>query len=561
MFKLAELTLESYCAEHPVSIDGENTLAWGQFMADVAATRRQVSAADQLNWALFETDTYRFAVGLLALLAEGKVVYLPAENHTGMVSSLQEEGAEFLGEFPAVSTLDILAGQVTDPPEPLDLRGKIVVFTSGSTGKPKPIAKTLRQLDAELASLEQTWGRALQQSLVVGTVSHQHLYGLLFLVLWPLCSGRCFWRKPFVDPAIMAATASRFPAATWVMSPAHLQRLDTGMPWDSVMDCTSAVFSSGGPLEQRAAQAVFEGLGQYPYEVLGSSETGGIAWRQQSAMTTPWVPLEGVEVKLDDAALAVRSCWLPDEQWYTTSDQATLDANGGFLLGVRIDRIVKVEGKRVSLPEVEAAAAGHPWIAECVVILLRRRRQTLGAVVTLTPGGAREYAAEGHHKFTREMRTYLGEHLAAAAIPRVWRVATEIPRNPQGKILQKKIDDFFDSGVLPPVLNRQDIGPHGCSLVLQIREDNPYFAGHFPKTPILPGVVQLLWAQLFAKEFLGLEGEFKGLESVKFKDVVSPQPALTLTLEYLPASGKLHYQYDSQTGRHSQGTLLYDACS
>ena len=73
-------------------------------------------------------------------------------------------------------------------------------FTSGSTGVAKAITKTLRCLDAEIQTLEMLWGKTLENAAVFTTVSHQHIYGLLFRLLWPLCAERPF-----------AATAHSYP--------------------------------------------------------------------------------------------------------------------------------------------------------------------------------------------------------------------------------------------------------------------------------------------------------------------------------------------------------------
>ncbi|MCO6705214.1 AMP-dependent synthetase, partial [Streptomyces sp. CHB9.2] len=67
--------------------------------------------------------------------------------------------------------------------------------TSGSSGEPKLIAKQLFQLANEVAALECLWGASLGAATVLGSVSTQHIYGLLFRVLWPLCAGRPFARQ------------------------------------------------------------------------------------------------------------------------------------------------------------------------------------------------------------------------------------------------------------------------------------------------------------------------------------------------------------------------------
>ena len=325
MYKLSELKYGCFTGDHPVALGHGQTINWNQFVADVNANRGRVSSD---SWALFHTDTYTFAVGLVALLAENASIYLPGDNHTAVTSDFQAQQINLIGEFPCAGCQDIITG--TDPHTTNDfsLGGSIVVYTSGSTGKAKAITKTLTQIDRELLVLESLWGKSWNNPVIAGTVSHQHLYGLLFSLLWPLCSGRTFYRKPFIDPAIMAGSIPEPRQAVWVMSPAHLHRMPANMPWDNAPGKVQAVFSSGGPLQPTAAQNIYRHLGQYPIEVLGSSETGGIASREQFESDTPWQPLPGVNTAVNvQGALTVNSPWLEDEDWYATADLVTLCEN------------------------------------------------------------------------------------------------------------------------------------------------------------------------------------------------------------------------------------------
>lgn len=526
-------------------------------MADVAATRLLICARDHTGWALFEEDSYLFSVALLALLAEGRRVYIPGENHSGIVDALLDERVQFMGLFPAASgVIDIPNGSDTRV-QSLEIRGEIVVFTSGSTGVAKAIPKRLSQIDDELLALERLWGERLAGASILRTVSHQHLYGLLFTVLWPLCAGRCFWRRVFVDPVALAGVAGTMHSSAWVMSPAHLHRLSEDMPWAAVNLSLAAIFSSGGPLRGTSAREVFENSGDYPLEIFGSSETGGIAWRQQITTPASWQPLPGVEVDFTtDGVLMVRSPFLPGSGWEVTADAAMASADGGFLLGDRVDRIIKLEGKRVSLPEVERCLLEQDSIADAGALALLRHRQCVGAVLVLSKEGQKQYQDFGHATFVRHLRVQVGRRLAAMAVPRVFRILAALPRNAQGKLVYNQLMELFDNGLLPQVL-LQEVDANGCRLVLAVPDESPYFEGHFPGAPILPGVVQLKWAEHFARELLGVNGVYLGMQAVKFKNLVRPGMELELQLQYSATSGRLEFSFRSSQGQHSQGRLNY----
>jgi hypothetical protein len=205
---------------------------------------------------------------------------------------------------------------------------------------------------------------------------------------------------------------------------------------------------------------------------------------------------------------------------------------------------------------VEALLQAHSWVAEAVAIPLMKRRRRVGAVLVLGPEGEEEYQHLGHQKFTRVLRTDLGNSLPATAVPRVWRLVSALPRNTQGKLLFQKIEGLFESGRLPRVL-KQDVTGTSCRLHLFIATDCPYFEGHFPDTPVLPGVVQLMWAEHFARELLGVDGPFLGMRAIKFKNLVRPDSELILSLEYSAEIGRLEFSYASTAGQHSQGRLSY----
>ena len=128
-----------------------------------------------------------------------------------------------------------------------------------------------------------------------------------------------------------------------ISSPAHLKRLPDSQAWTSAAHRVRAVFSSGGPLPLEVAHATARLLGHAPVEVYGSSETGGIAWRQRHADADEnWSLMPGVEasIKTDDSVLEIRSPHLPDANWFRTSDRARAVDGGRLQIFGRVDRIV-----------------------------------------------------------------------------------------------------------------------------------------------------------------------------------------------------------------------------
>ena len=429
--------------------------------------------------------------------------------------------------------------------------------TSGSSGEPKRIDKTLRQLANEVQALEQLWAPTLGQACLIGSVATQHIYGLLFRVLWPLCSGRPFWRAQLPFPEDLQRASREHREFAWVTSPALLKRMGDNLDWPA-LSAVKQVFSSGGALAADTADVLEQRLGQRPTEILGSSETGGIAWRQRDAL---WQAFADIELSQDaDGALCIASPYLPVGHVEHSADAVQFQADGRFQLLGRLDRIVKLEEKRLSLPMLEHALIDHPWVEDARLGVVHINRAALGALLVLSPQGLAALRNHGRRALTQALREHLAQHCEAVALPRRWRLLEQLPFTSQGKLPQALIDDLLsqERPKLPLVLSQVEAGQQ---LLLQLRVpvDLAYFSGHFPSTPVLPGVVQVQWAQALAAQALQIPPRFAGMEVLKFQQLVRPGDLLDLTLEFDAERGKLYFTFRSGGAACSSGRILLEA--
>jgi 3-hydroxymyristoyl/3-hydroxydecanoyl-(acyl carrier protein) dehydratase len=113
------------------------------------------------------------------------------------------------------------------------------------------------------------------------------------------------------------------------------------------------------------------------------------------------------------------------------------------------------------------------------------------------------------------------------------------------------------SRLQPEILSQERDGAEKAKFRLKLPADLLYFEGHFPSSPILPGVVQIDWAIGFARSLFPLQGEFKGLEALKFQQVLQPGEEPELELEFKPAKNAFTFRYLSSRGRHSSGTAFF----
>jgi acyl-coenzyme A synthetase/AMP-(fatty) acid ligase len=418
----------------------------------VATLINKISSSKAKRIFIIHKDRAFFLAGFLAALHAGVPVVLPPSDAEGLLKDLLEPGDGLLTDQEALSHLTpifILLKHLNTNKECqlkfdiIDrLKASVTFYTSGSTGKPKPIQKSLVQLEEEIETLENMWKSKQKEVLFVSTVSHHHIYGFLFSLLWPICGGyslRCETFSYWEDILRYCAEETYI-----VSSPSHLGRFPSFMN-DKAGSNIKCVFSSGSLLSFEAAQAAQKFLGQCPIEVYGSTETGGIAHRQQNKREQPWIKFENIELSIgEENRLCVKSPYLPSSLVYQTEDFVSFENDGSFHLGGRADRIVKIEGKRVCLLEMEQRLQNFDHIQHAIVIPLRRvKRDELGSILVLSEQGQEKLLSMGKARFVRELRKSLGLYFDTVALPRRWRFVSELPVTAHGKCSHNVLMDYF----------------------------------------------------------------------------------------------------------------------
>ncbi|MDT8907757.1 Acyl-coenzyme A synthetase/AMP-(fatty) acid ligase [Pseudomonas sp. NFACC09-4] len=549
--KLEQMLLEAR-PERTVAVDP--VMDHSQLRDEALRLAAGLQAKGVQRLAVHLEDAADLAVALLGAWQAGVRVLLPADLQAQTRQRWAAEVDLWLTDQPG----DTHPGELRSTPlapVALDLdRCWLSLCTSGSSGEPKRIEKTLRQLSHEVMALEQLWGAGLGPACMIGSVAAQHIYGLLFRVLWPLCAGRPFVRRQVAFPEDLQRASRQHPAFAWVASPALLKRMGDNLDWPALSH-VRRVFSSGGALPADAAHSLQQRLGQWPTEIFGSSETGGIAWRQGGGL---WQPFTGVELtQAADGALLVSSPYLPPGHVEHTADAARIADDGRFELLGRLDRIVKLEEKRISLPMLEQALLTHDWVSEARLGVVQENRASLGALLVLSETGLHALRNLGRRALTDALRRHLGEHCETLALPRRWRWLRQLPLNAQGKLPQADVEALLAAPrpKNPEVLEQiQSDGE--WSLQLAVPPDLAYFSGHFPTAPVLPGVVQVDWALGLGRRLLDMPPRFVGMEVLKFQQLIRPGDEVQLHLRFDRERGKLYFAYRNDTATCSSGRIV-----
>jgi acyl-CoA synthetase (AMP-forming)/AMP-acid ligase II len=113
--------------------------------------------------------------------------------------------------------------------------------------------------------------------------------------------------------------------------------------------------------------------------------------------------------------------------WFRTGDEGMLDRDGYLFLTGRLKEQINRGGEKISPLEIDDVLLRHPAVAEAVTFAIPHDKlgEDVGAAVVL---------ASGQHIDERELRAYVGKHVAAFKVPRRIVFVADIPKGATGKL-------------------------------------------------------------------------------------------------------------------------------
>jgi acyl-CoA synthetase (AMP-forming)/AMP-acid ligase II len=182
------------------------------------------------------TDRYRFMVGFAAALCRQQISLLPPGDTAGILRVVAEDYPDLyaLTDTTQVPLPSLIYPEILDGG---DAKGAVhlvpgqqpalILFTSGSTGRPTPVAKTWGTLVRSARAAGERLGVQRRAApTVIGTVPHQHSYGLESTILLGLQHGLIIDAGGLFYPAdIRARVEAANSRCVLVTTPVHLQAL------------------------------------------------------------------------------------------------------------------------------------------------------------------------------------------------------------------------------------------------------------------------------------------------------------------------------------------------
>ena len=524
---------------------------WADFVHDVSKVRYFLEKADNRSWILHCEDSYYFSVTLLAMLQSGRKALVTANRQEAFIKEIKKPEYGFLTDTPFADDSATMIQKILGSAEydgeikfgKFDKsKAEIVMFTSGTTGEPKAIYKLFLQFENELYELVKVFGNDWINRKVYSTVNHHHIYGLLFTALLPIATGLPFRRYRIDFPTELACLTDE--SIVLASSPAFLKRLSAETDKPIGFKCPPIIYSSGGPLPVDVAKKASELTGYWPMEIYGSTETGGIAYRQ-SKNGPVWTPFEVCKMSLaDNGCLNIKSSYILETEGFTTGDLVELYADGRFLLQGRADSIVKIEEKRISLPEVENRLKQTGLVQDVRVVPMDGKRQYLAAAIVLNDAGREKFAGATKLSINNYFHDYLLKFIENTVSPKKWRYLEELPQNTEGKIRMRDIQALFNLPESPnfKILKfRREPGVLTAKLVFPTTSD--YYDGHFPEFKLLPAVAQVDMVLRLARNFLDVPKALSKIHRTKFAGPILPDVPVILNVKYDAEAAKVSFNY------------------
>ncbi|WP_349879213.1 fatty acid--CoA ligase family protein [Micromonospora sp. HUAS YX12] len=336
-------------------------------------------------------------------------------------------------------------------------------LTSGSTGRPVGVVRTAAAILADARRVAAFLAYGADAPVVVAAPLF-HAYGFNYGLVGPMLAGAPVRHCPARSvPSQLARVVRAVQARTLIALPFHYGLLADALgqsaahaggtraePASALAGLVRAV-SAGGPLPPGAPGRIARQAAFQLYNCYGSSEAGAVTLNMVTGAEADGeigTPLPGVSLRTTEPVdptlpgeLLLRSESLavgrlgPDgglvplptrDGWYATGDLARPSTGGGVRLAGRLDAVINVGGRTVSLVDIEHVLRAHPGVADAHV---QAEDDGLRGQVPAARVVLRSAAELG------QVLRWCRDRLEPHQMPRRIEAVTVLPRSATGKVL------------------------------------------------------------------------------------------------------------------------------
>jgi fatty-acyl-CoA synthase/long-chain acyl-CoA synthetase len=446
-----------------------------EVVALIAALRKCLAVGVPLNYRLSpEETTYVIENADAALVLFDAEQAGQMEQAAGRVAGVRAwlAWSRAGGDVPAwASSLDALAAASPDTePEPLGedpAAGSSMFYTSGTTGKPKGVLRGVIDQALVLGLVTEIGFQPGDVYLTTGPLYHSGPQSFMLIV--QLMGGTVVVMRDF-DPRRWLELVERHRVTTTFSAPTPIRRV-VDLPPEEIrardLSSLRRTIANAAPWPFELKRRYIELIGDGSlFEVYGSTELGvDTILRPEDQLRKPGScgrAAPGVEIALFDAdrrpveephvpgdlyvrGVATFDAYYKAEgkyqdarhgDWLTVGDIAYRDEEGFYYICDRRTDMIISGGVNIYPAEIEAVLTAHPAVADAAVFGIPSDEwgESVHAAIVVAPGAEAE---------DEDLRAFCREHLASYKVPRGFDRIDEIPRNPSGKTLKRRLRDPY----------------------------------------------------------------------------------------------------------------------
>ncbi|MFK0274138.1 AMP-binding protein [Ensifer sp. NPDC090286] len=321
-----------------------------------------------------------------------------------------------------------LTAEVLEPSDLLSPQGKLLQMSSGTTGAPKCVARSWREIDAEIESYVGTFREPEDMTPVVACPA-THSYGLICGILVALKRGQTPVIVNTANPKYLLKVLRETERPLLYSSPAILHTLARLMPAGEQIHATM----TSGTLLPDPWFADIRAKSRFMFQQYGCSESGCIAINPDvtsagdMGFVLPHLIAATGNSAEDTGEIVVSN---GDGAPIHTRDLGYRRADGMLVFVSRLDDMINVSGLNVYPKDVEDAVMAMPAVTDAVAF--RKADRFAGERVALL------FSAEAPVS-PQAVREWCSRHLASHQLPMEILQIDAVPRQANGKISRRDV--------------------------------------------------------------------------------------------------------------------------
>jgi len=344
-----------------------------------------------------------------------------------------------------------------------------LLYTSGTSGKPKGVMLTAKNLDANVHQCIH-WSDFTRDDVFLGLLPQFHSFGFTVTTLIPGVTGACaVYTARFNPRKVLELLREHRPTVMLAIPTMFNAILNAKSGKQDDFQSIRFAVSGGEALPDNVFEGFKERFDLTINEGYGLTETSPVTnWcrPEEQRRGTVGMPIGGVTERIVDEFgnelpsgkdgeirikgpnvmkgyynLPQESAQAFDEEgFFKTGDMGHLDEDGFLFITGRIKEMMIIGGENVFPREIEEVLTNHPDVVAAGVV--GRIDQSRGEVAVAF--------VELHDDVTfdeSKLRTWCRDKMASFKVPRSITVLNELPRNPAGKIMRRKLSQIVSQEI------------------------------------------------------------------------------------------------------------------